>query len=293
MSFLPAPVTLCINLSIVIFNTIICCSFLFIAALIKLILPFKSLKKQADKLVIFIADTWIGINSQSLKFFTKTEIETTGTEKLTMDEWYLVISNHQSWIDIIILQSVLKKKIPFLKFFLKKELIWVPYLGLAWWALEFPFMKRYTKNFIKKNPHLKGKDLESTKKACEKFKLNPVSVMNFLEGTRFSEEKHKKQNSPYKNLLTPKAGGIAFVLGAMGDHLNKIVNVTILYPNEKPYFQDLLSGKISKVYVNIEVTPVTDEIIGDYFNDPMFREGFQAWVNNLWEEKDRLIEEKI
>ncbi|MCP3924312.1 MAG: acyltransferase [Desulfobacterales bacterium] len=293
MSFLPAPVTLCITITIVVLNTLICCSCLFIAALVKLILPSKTLKKRADKLVIFIADTWIGINSNSLKLFTKTEIKTTGIEQLTMDEWYLVISNHQSWVDIIILQSVLKKKIPFLKFFLKKELIWVPYLGLAWWALEFPFMKRYTKNFIKKNPHLKGKDLESTKKACEKFKLNPVSVMNFLEGTRFSKEKHKKQNSPYKNLLTPKAGGIAFVLGAMGDHLNKIVNVTILYPNEKPYFQDLLSGKISKVHVNIEVTPVTDEIIGDYFNDPIFREGFQAWVNNLWEEKDRLIEEKI
>lgn len=293
MTFLPAPLTLAITLSVLIVNTLTCSLFLFISALLKFLAPFKSWKKTTDRLVIFFAESWISINSLALSFFTKTEIETHGIESLTRDEWYLVISNHQSWVDIVILQTVFNRKIPFLKFFLKKELIWVPVLGLAWWALEFPFMKRYSQKFIKKNPHLKGKDLESTKKACEKFKLNPVSVMNFLEGTRFTKEKHKRQNSPYKNLLTPKAGGIAFVLGAMGDHLNKIVNITILYPNEKPNFFSLLSGKISKVYVNIDVTPVNKEIIGDYFNDAPFRENFQAWVNTLWEEKDRFIGGKI
>ena len=289
MTFLPAPVTLFVMLSIVIINTLFCSFFLFIAAILKFVVPSNSWKQIADKFVIFFAESWISINSNALKTFTKTNIETYGLENLKKNEWYLIISNHQSWVDIVILQTIFNKKIPFLKFFLKKELIWVPVLGLAWWALEFPFMKRYSKQFIKNNPHLKGKDLESTKKACEKFKLNPVSIMNFLEGTRFSEKKHKRQNSPYKNLLTPKAGGIAFVLGAMGDHLNKIVNITILYPNEKPNFFGLLSGKISKVCVNIEVTPITPNIIGDYFNDAPFRADFQLWVNSLWEEKDKFI----
>lgn len=293
MQFLPSPLKLVITFSVLIFNTLFCTTFLFGSAFLKLISPTRSLKKLTDKMVTTIAEAWITINSKALDFFTGIKVEAPGVEDLSPDEWYLIISNHQSWVDIVILQYIFNKKIPFLKFFLKKELIWVPVLGPAWWVLEFPFMKRYSKQFLKKNPHLKGKDLESTKKACEKFKLNPVSVMNFVEGTRFTEDKHKKQNSQFKHLLNPKAGGIGFVLGAMGDYLNQIVNITILYPNEKPNFFGLLAGKISRVYVNIEVTPVTDEMKGDYFNDPLFREHFQSWVNDLWKEKDRLIEEKL
>jgi 1-acyl-sn-glycerol-3-phosphate acyltransferase len=185
------------------------------------------------------------------------------------------------------LQRVFHGKIPFLKFFLKRELIYVPLLGLAWWALDFPFMKRYSQHFLKKNPHLKGKDIETTKKACEKFKHKPVSVMNFIEGTRFTEEKHNKQNSPFQRLLKPKAGGIGFVLQAMKGNLSKVVNVTIYYPDGEPNFLDFLSGKIKRVNIAIETQNIGDSLKGDYVNDRAYKIQFQKWVNQLWLDKDK------
>ena len=210
-------------------------------------------------------------------------------------DWYLVIANHQSWVDILVLQRVFNRKIPFLKFFLKQELIWVPFLGLAWWALDFPFMKRYSKSFLAKHPHLKGKDMETTKKACEKFQFKPVSIMNFVEGTRFTESKHKRQASPFTHLLKPKAGGVAFVLNAMGDQLHKLIDVTIDYPSGVPTYWDFVSGKVKDIRVNISVTPIKDlfenGVFNDnYFDDPEQRSRFQQWLNERWHSKDNLLD---
>ncbi len=262
-------------------------------AILKLMIPLKFWIKVCDVLLIGIAFSWVRCNAFMIKLMHKIEWDIQGLDTLAQKEWYLVVANHQSWVDIPVLQTVFLGRIPFLKFFLKKELIWVPIMGIAWWALDFPFMKRYSKEFLKTHPHLKGKDIEITKKACEKFKTIPVSVMNFVEGTRFSKEGHKKQGSSFTHLLKPKAGGIAFVLGAMGEHLNSIINVTIVYPEGAQEFWAFLSGKITKIKVNIETMPITDEIMGDYFNDVEFRQYFQEWVNKLWVEKDKTIEKMM
>jgi 1-acyl-sn-glycerol-3-phosphate acyltransferase len=159
-------------------------------------------------------------------------------------------------------------------------------MGLAWWALDFPFMKRYSPRFLKKNPHLKGKDVEITRKACEKFKIKPISIMNFLEGTRFTPVKHDRQKSPFTHLLKPKAGGIAFVLGAMGDCLNSLLNITIAYPQGIGSFWDFLCGRVTEIRVHIEKMAIPRHILGDYEQDPEFRKFFQNWVNDLWTRKD-------
>ena len=216
-----------------------------------------------------------------------------GGEGLRGDTSYLVISNHQSWVDIPALVQTLNRRTPFFKFFLKKELIWVPFLGLAWWALDYPFMKRYTKAFLAKNPEQAGRDLEITKAACELFKRQPVTVVNYLEGTRFTAAKSQAQQSPFTHLLKPKAGGVAFVLAALGEQLDALLDVTIVYPgNKAPGFWDLLNGSISRVIIDIrvrELDPALSE--GDYENDPAFRQTVQAWVNQLWLEKDQRIEQ--
>ena len=273
-----------------IFVTISTCTFfgpLMVLAFLKVLIPIKFFRKIMTIGLNAIAVIWISINNLNLKITKSITWEVEGLEGLSLNEWYLVISNHQSWSDILVLQKIFNRKIPFLKFFLKKELIKVPLLGVAWWALDFPFMKRYTSEFIKKNPHLKGKDIEITKKACEKFKYTPVSVMNFVEGTRFTEEKHKKKNSPFKNLLTPRAGGIGFVLSAMGEYLTKIINVTIMYPEGNRSFWDFLCGKVHYVKVIIETMPVTEEILGDYVEDKEYQDRFKKWLNDLWVEKDK------
>ncbi|MFQ3251058.1 MAG: 1-acyl-sn-glycerol-3-phosphate acyltransferase [Glaciecola sp.] len=255
--------------------------------------------KQWQKIVSFpldgCASAWISINNLNQNIFSRTKFVTQGGAGLSNKEWYLVISNHQSWVDILVLQRVLNHKIPFLKFFLKKELIWVPFLGIAWWALDFPFMRRYSKTFLKKHPHLKGKDLETTRKACEKFQFKPVSVMNFIEGTRFTKQKWQQSGQVYSKLLPPKAGGIAFVLSAMGKQLTKLVDVTIHYPEGTPSYWDFVTGKVSKINVSIR-TILIDDLFKNgvfsptYFDDPNQREAFQQWLNQLWNEKNIQLE---
>ncbi len=286
LHFLPGRLKGILSLLLIILNTLVIFAILMPIAILKLFIPIKKIKIILSKILILIANQWVRMNAINFSFFNRIKYETKGLEYLNHNEWCLVISNHQSWADILVLQTNLLNRIPYIKFFLKKELIWVPFMGLAWWALDFPFMERYSKSFLEKNPHLKGKDVESTKKACEKFKNNPITIMNFVEGTRFTKQKHSKQQSPFKNLLKPKAGGVAFVLTAMGEHLDCIINITIAYPDGVPNFWDFLCGRVSEIKVSAEKIPVTPAILGDYNNDPEFKKRFQVWVNSLWEEKD-------
>ena len=290
LSFLPAPIICFCSFILYFLNTIFWLIPIIIGSFLKALVPLKPWQKFFSYWLDQMASNWVAVNTGIQNTFTPVEYEVDGLEKLKMNEWYLVVSNHQSWVDILVLQRLLHGKIPFLKFFLKKELIYVPFLGIAWWALDFPFMKRYSQAFLKKNPHLIGSDIKTTRKACEKFKHKPVSVMNFIEGTRFTDEKHEKQKSPFKYLLRPKAGGIAFVLDAMGEHLTKVVNVTIHYPDGIPDFFEFISGKVRKISVNIQTSDVDGQIVGDYFNDKAFKQEFQRWVNQLWLEKDKTLE---
>jgi len=289
LSFLPGTIRGLISVTILSINTVFWVSLLLVVSVFRIIIPLKFWYMLTSKLSIVIANSWIRVNNLTMALLHKMEWDVEITGELRMDDWYLVLSNHQTWNDIVVLQKVLLNKIPFLKFFLKKELIWVPVLGAAWWVLEFPFMKRYSREFIEKNPHLKGKDIEITRKACEKYKTMPVSIMNFMEGTRFTEKKHNRQQSPYKNLLKPKAGGISLVMSSMGNQLHKIVDVTIFYPNGACTFWEFLCGKTKKIVVKINVIPITDEIRGDYVNDPEFTKKFQLWLNEFWSKKDRFL----
>ncbi|BFO01946.1 acyltransferase [Pseudomonas guariconensis] len=273
-------------------NTLALICPLMVFALLKLVLPGRG-RDYASWAVMWIAETWSEIDKAIFALCIPTRWDIRGIEKLRQDTSYLCVSNHQSWVDIPALIESLNRRVPFFKFFLKKELIWVPLLGLAWWALDYPFMKRYSKAFLDKHPELKGKDLEITKAACELFKRQPVTVVNYLEGTRFSEAKRQAQQSPYQHLLKPKAGGVAFVLAALGEQLDALLDVTIVYPgNRAPGFWDLLSGNISRVIIDIRVRELDPALCaGDYENDPAFRQTVQAWVNQLWVEKDQRIEQ--
>jgi len=273
-------------------NTLSLCTPLFSLALLKT-LPITSLKKACTSGSTKIAETWIGINSKMFDITHHTQYNITGDlDKINYNGWYMVIANHQSWADIFILQKIFNRHAPFFKFFLKDELIYVPIMGLCWSALDFPFMKRYSKEFLAKHPELKGKDLETTRKACEKFKHTPVSVMNFLEGTRFTDSKHQKQQSPYQYLLKPKAAGIAYALNIMGEEIDTMIDVTINYPDGRPNFWEFMCGKSKHIDVHIETKAIPKEFrVGDYENDANFRKNFQGWINQLWQHKDQLLAE--
>ncbi len=284
LHFLPRPLSGALSLLLYTLNTLFWFVPVLLLALLKLP-PITRWQSWMTYLLDACAVAWISVNNFTTRLFTRIRWHVSGLEKLSRKDWYLVLANHQSWADILVLQKVFNRKIPFIKFFLKKELIYVPFLGICWWALDFPFMKRYSKAFLQRNPHLQGKDIETTRKACRKFRFKPAAIMNFVEGTRFTREKHDKQQSPYHNLLKPKAGGAAFVLGAMGEQLHKILDITIYYPKGIPSFWDYISGKVRDITVQIKVLPITPELVGDY-NDAAYRERFQQWINQLWQQKD-------
>ncbi|MED5468356.1 MAG: acyltransferase, partial [Pseudomonadota bacterium] len=264
---------------------------LLLVALAKLIVPVLPFRKACTIVLNAIAWYWIGFNNTLMNLLHRVEWEVRGAEELSKEHWYFVTCNHQSWADIPAIQYVLNSKIPLLKFFLKKQLIWVPLLGVAWWALDFPFMHRHTKEQIAKRPELKGKDIEATKAACEKFRYTPVTIFNFMEGTRFTPEKHQRQNSPYKHLLKPRAGGTAFVFGAMGEMIHTMLDVTIVYPGGRPGIWDYLCGRVRKIVIDIRTREVPERFLGmDYENNREVRVDFQRWVSEIWAEKDQRIE---
>ncbi|MEM1440126.1 MAG: acyltransferase [Pseudomonadota bacterium] len=261
-------------------------------AIVRFVLPFATVRRFTSRVLMACGENWISVNSWLLESTQGTKFRITGTDNLRRQDWYLIASNHQSWVDIVVLQRVFNRRIPFLKFFIKHVLIWVPFLGQAWWAMDMPFMKRYSRKFLEKNPHLKGKDLEATRKSCERFAEVPTSVINFVEGTRFAPEKHAKANSPYTNLLPPRAGGIAFALSVMGDQFRSLLDVTIVYPGGSKSFWQMCTGELKEVVVDvreISVEPWMSE--GDYLEDPEFRARFQAWLTDLWVEKDQRFAE--
>jgi len=292
LHFLPAPLRGTLAALLLVLNTLFWCWPLFSLAFLKLLLPFAAAQRALRHMMHWIAEVWIGGNKAWMNLVSRLRWDVNGLESVDMRHSYLVTSNHQSWVDIFALQYQFNRRMPMLKFFLKKELIWVPVIGLCWWALEFPFMKRHSKEYLAKHPEMRGQDLATTRKACERYKTNPVCVFNFLEGTRLTPEKHARQQSPFRHLLKPRAGGIAFVLDAMGEQLKSIVNVSIHYPEGRPALWQLLTGQIQEIVIRIEQLDIPTQFLGrNYDQDEAYRAEFQQWVNGLWQDKDDLLAE--
>jgi 1-acyl-sn-glycerol-3-phosphate acyltransferase len=273
------------------FNTLFWCCLLLVLALAKFVVPVKPVRVTIDRALNGIATRWVAGNSGWMRLTQRTRWSVTGLEKLEYRGWYMVNCNHQSWVDIIVLQHLLNRRIPMLKFFLKRQLIYVPVIGLAWWALDFPFMRRHSDAYLRAHPEKRFEDLEATRRACRKFALVPTSVMNFPEGTRLTRAKHHAQHSPYRHLLKPKAGALALALAVLGDRFDSMLDVTIVYPQGAPTFWQFLCGDVAKVVVRARQVPIPRELrAGDYAGDPKFRKTFQHWLQGLWREKDEEID---
>lgn len=290
LNFLPSPLIGLIASLLLALNALFWVPILLLLAIVKLLIPFKAAREKMAPALLFVSEAWVSCNSAWMALTQRVSWDVEGIKELDYHGWYLVNCNHQSWVDILVLQHLFNRRIPLLKFFLKQQLMWVPVMGLAWWALDFPFMRRHTEDYLKKHPEMRGKDQETTRKACEKFAQVPTSVMNFLEGTRFTPAKHQRQQSPYKHLLKPKAGGIALALHALGDKFQAILDVTIVYPQGAPTFWYFLCGKLNHVVVRVQTLPVPQHLAqADYASDPAARTAFQKWVQEMWQNKDQQI----
>ena len=287
---LPAPVIGLVMSVFLVLNTVFWAVPVYLLTLVKLLTPKGKSRDTVSRWVAAAAQNWATVNVWAGDTVLPTRWDLRGLEKLDREGQYLVCANHQSWNDIYSLMKAFDRRAPFFKFFLKQELFWVPLLGLAWWGLDYPFMKRHSPARLARNPELRHQDLETTRRACEHYKNVPVTILNFLEGTRFTRTKQMSTKSPYRYLLRPKAGGMALALSALGEKINSLLDVTIVYPEGARGFWDFLAGRVHHVIVEVRSLTIPHEMyVGNYEEDPAFRKRFQEWLAQLWAEKDRRI----
>lgn len=270
-------------------NTIGTFSLMIPASLIKLVTPAgSSVRSLCDRVLNALASGWVARNNVVICNPQAAQWQVEGMDQLSPKAWYLVLPNHRSWVDILLLQRSFHGHIPFLKFFLKQSLIYVPVIGLAWWALDFPFMKRG------KGRSSRASDMAATRKACERFRHLPTTVINFVEGTRFTAAKHLQQSSPYKHLLKPRLGALGVALTAMGDQFTSALSVTLVYPEGTPSFWQLLCGQVRQVKVLVHTELIPEILRGD--GDPEGqerRQALQAWMQQMWQAMDERIERAL
>ena len=288
LKFLPAALRGVIAAAVLGLNTLLGFTLILVPAIIKLLVPIPAVRLLCTRMISGIATGWVAVNNAWIAAAGNTGWDVQGVDGLHERGWYLVSPNHQSWVDILVLQRVFLGRIPFLKFFLKHELIWVPVIGICWWALDFPFMKRG------RSSGAKAADLATTRKACEKFKKLPTTVINFVEGTRYTEDKHAQQKSPYRHLLKPKIGALTVALATMGEQFEAMLDVTLVYPDGRPTFWHLLCGEVGRVIVRVQPRPIPAELVGrDPQHDRSVLVHTGRWIEAQWREKDELIEQLL
>lgn len=292
LSFLPAPLLGVVSLILFLTGTFALTVPFFGLGALYCLCPFREGRRRLSLAIVAIADFWNILNSFFWRLTQPTRVVAEFPPDLSKKRSYLLVCNHRSWVDVVVLWHLLGRHIPFLRFFLKAELIWLPILGPGGALLGYPFMKRYTRDQIARHPHLKGKDLERTRRACARFRREPVGLVNFVEGTRFSESKHDAQGSPYVNLLKPRAGGLSFAIAALEGVSWELLDCTIYYPHGKTSIVDLFCGRIAEVLVHIEKIDVPQGFEqGDYLGDAAFRDRFQDWVGEIWKRKDGRLDD--
>lgn len=292
---LPAPVVGALTFIFALFAVIFWGGVMIMpAALIKLI-PYRPLQRLCSRWAVWMASYFAGTTQLIYRLFHPTQWQVDIRAELDPRKNYLLICNHQSQTDILLLFDVFHQRIPLVRFFLKRELLYVPIIGIGCWAMDFPFMKRHSRAAVTANPALRNEDLEATRRACEIYRSEPVTLVNFLEGTRFSEAKRLQKKSPYRHLLRPKSAGLSFTLNAMGEQFDGIIDVTIAYhPTKKPLLWSWLSGEQDNLAMRVDLLPIPPELMhGNYEDDPEFRARFQAWVNDLWAKKDARLDRML
>lgn len=269
--------------------------FMGLAALLKFLVPVPAFGRACSRFAVWMASIWASCNRLIYRLFHDVRWQVDVHGELDPNKSYLLISNHQSWVDILLLFDVFHARLPLVRFFLKHQLIYVPIIGAGCWVMDFPFMRRHSREAIEKNPALREQDLKTIRRTCEIYKTVPVTMVNFVEGTRCTEAKRAETQSPFRHLLRPKSAGVSFALNAMGEQFAGLIDVTIAYrPTDKNLLWSFLCGEQSQLAVHVDVLPIPQDLIaGDYQGDPEFRARFQIWLNELWMRKDARLDRMI
>jgi 1-acyl-sn-glycerol-3-phosphate acyltransferase len=283
-----------LSTTLVVSNVVLHCLPLFLIGLVRLLargLGMIRAERRIARAMDRIVDSWIVVNRLIFGLLDLTRLDVTWSDDdgIGRDKWYMVVSNHQSWTDILVLQTTLVDRIPMLKFFTKRQLMWVPFVGQAMWFLDFPYVRRFSREAIEANPALLDLDRQATLVACEKFRNHPVSALNFLEGTRFTPDKHHAQDEPrFQRLLNPKTGGLSLVLGELSDRIDKLVDVTIDYPDGVPTIWEFMQGRCGRIIMRVTFRDIPPAVLAAP-DDQARREATNEWIESIWREKDIVL----
>jgi 1-acyl-sn-glycerol-3-phosphate acyltransferase len=264
---------------------------MLLTALVKRLVPIPPVTRACRIIVAWIAGRWMDVLVGLFRRCLDMRLELTGELPDDRERSYVVVCNHQSWSDVPVLLCILHGRVPFFRFFLKHGLIWLPLVGQAFWALEYPFVRFPSRDVLERHPERRGQNLRAARRACEHLADRATTLVNFPEGALFTRARHAEQRARFHHLLRPRAGGTALALATLSDRLDALIDVSLHFPDGPPGLDRFITNRVRRVQVDVRRIEVPPEMTqGDYENDPDFRRRFQHWLNAIWREKDRRLE---
>lgn len=274
-------------------NLVVLSSFVFVLYFLLLITGW--LSRQWSNALLSMIDMIVYRHSMHLRMILETicRVQFTGfgVDQLSQDQPFIMVINHRSHVDIMIIFAFFYDRIPNVKFFLKRSLMYVPFLGQACYLLNYIFVQKISTDSVRKNPKLVHQQREKIKKQCQELTSAPVTLAVFAEGTRFSEDKKARQKTlRFENLLSPQPAGLALAIEACAQSVDQLLDVTLVYDVGFVSVWLLLSGQVSTIEVHLESHSLAEmQLVGDYVKDRQFRKRFTDWVRYLWQRKDALM----
>lgn len=255
------------------------------------IVPIEAIRKITTATSNQIGNALVWFLKVTLGFIHRPKWQIEYPENISMKKWYLGMSNHSSWADIFILLFVSNYKIPLLKFFIKKELRWIPIIYLIHKTIDMPFLNRHSPTKIQNNPALRTHDFENAKIAAQKFTRYPTTAFSFAEGTRFTNEKRALHSSLFENLLKPKIGALVTALSGM-PMVEELIDFTIIYKTSKRSAWDFACGEMKDVKIIVKCYEIPKSILSIDNDSAVFRTEFRKFIDRIWREKQTLIKDK-
>ena len=252
-------------------NLLVWLPVLLLAAVVRILAPFHLIAQLTSRLVDNVyrlavkLDAWWLQTVLGIRFVI--DDQNGVLQQLTKTDNPLIISNHRSWFDIFVLQTLISGHGPILKFLIKAELLWVPVLGWVCIVLNFPTLKR------KGDKTSRERDLKVAQSASLQINTTPGALLIFPEGTRFSERKREQGNSPYNFLLKPKPGGFKAIHNSLPKSTT-IIDFSIKYHVGDDNCWRCMSGLVEEIHIRVSATQSDD-----------IDEGLE-WLEKQWLQKE-------
>ena len=198
----------------------------------------------------------------------------------------IVVANHRSWADVFLIQSALARRGPVVKFLCKRELAWIPILGLIFVVFDFPVVRRRAASGpitgattdAMTEAQRRAADRRRVHDACQTLRSRPAAMLSFVEGTRFTRAKHARAGSPYRALLPPRAGGFEAIVQALAPDDAPVVDLTLVYP-DRCGFWAFLGGAAGAISVHAERLTMREVLDA----------GPRDWLEARWRRKDEVL----